>query len=61
MCRGDMKQAYEIGSQIQGGAREVLQDWLQEVEDRLEFDRVMRQIQLHLEREATYFDTKSHV
>lgn len=56
-----MKKAYEIGCQIQGGAKDVLQDWLQEIKDRLEFDHVMRQIQLHIEREATYFETKSCV
>ena len=52
--RGDLRQAYAIGSQLEGGSRAVLADWLAEVKERLEFETAMREIQLHLEREATY-------
>ena len=52
--RGDLRQAYAIGSQLEGGSRAVLADWLAEVKERLDFETAMREIQLHLEREATY-------
>lgn len=32
----------------------MLAGWLEEVKERLDFEKVMREIQLHLEREATY-------
>ena len=52
--RGDLQQAYAIGSQLEDGSRSVLAAWLEEVKERLDFEKVMREIQLHLEREATY-------
>ena len=52
--RGDLRQAYAIGSQLEGGSRAVLADWLAEVKERLDFETAIREIQLHLEREATY-------
>ena len=59
--RGDLEQAYEIGCQLKGGAKDVLKDWLMEIKDRLEFEHVMKQIKLHLEREATYIEMNSSV
>lgn len=55
-CRGNLAEAYEIGLQLTGGAREVLNPWLEEVKDRLRLEDIMKRIQKHLKAQGTYFD-----
>ena len=51
-----MSEAYEIGLKLEGGAREVLNSWMEEVKDRLELEKVLKQIQMHLKAQGMHFD-----
>ena len=50
MNRGNIEEAYKIGLTLDGSCREVLNDWMKDVEDRLNFNHVMEQIRMHIER-----------
>lgn len=50
MGRGDMKGAYEVCLTLEGPPRKVLEEWMNDVKDRLQFDLVMNQIKTHIER-----------
>ena len=50
MNRGDLEEAYRIGSTLEGGCREVLGEWLKDVEERLQFEQALEQIKMHIER-----------
>jgi len=49
--RGDLKGAYEIGMTLEGPSREVIEEWLEEVKERLEFERVINMLKKHIERQ----------
>ena len=48
---GDLKGAYSIGVTLEGPTREVMEEWLAEVKERLEFDRVFEMLKKHIERQ----------
>ena len=48
---GDLKGAYSIGVTREGPTREVMEEWLEEVKERLEFDRVFEMLKKHIERQ----------
>ena len=50
MDRGDLQEAYEIGSTLGNGAGEVLASWLGEVEDALQVEKAMKELILHIKR-----------
>lgn len=58
-CRGDLKEAYSIGMTMEGPTRDVMEKWLEEVKERLEFDRVMSMLKKHIERNE--IQRKCHV
>ena len=44
-----MKEAYSIGMTMEGPTRDVMEKWLEEVKERLDFDRVMSMLKKHIE------------
>lgn len=48
---GDLEGAYAAGKRVEGGAGEVLGAWLEEVETQLAFEKVLRELELHIRRE----------
>lgn len=48
MYRSDLEQAYEIGASLEGSAHDVLAQWLEDVKERIEFEKVMEQMRLHV-------------
>ena len=56
MNRGNIEEAYKIGLTLDGSCREVLNDWMNDVEDRLKFNHVMNQIRMHIERNLQLYD-----
>lgn len=51
MNRGKLHEAYDVAAKIEGGAQEVLKDWLKNMRDRVEFDQVMEQLKVHTRRD----------
>lgn len=52
---GDLEGAYATGKRVEGGAGEVLGAWLEEVETQLAFEKVLRELELHIRREEMWF------
>lgn len=51
---GDLEGAYAAGKRVEGGAGEVLGAWLEEVETQLAFEKVLRELELHIRREEMW-------
>ena len=47
-CRSNLEQAYEIGASLEGSAHDVLAQWLEDVKERIEFEKVLEQMRLHV-------------
>lgn len=52
--RGDLEGAYAAGKHLEGGASEVLGEWLEEVATQLAFEKVLRELELHIRREEMW-------
>lgn len=50
ICRGKLHEAYDVASKIEGGAHDVLEEWLNEMKERVEFDKVLDQLKIHTGR-----------
>ena len=50
MNRGKLHEAYDVASKIEGGAQEVLEPWLKEMKERVEFDKTLDQLKIHTRR-----------